>query len=49
MSCKAIPHLLIEVGLNDGPLFDVSASRSIVLLTDVRHMTTRQSVASSHS
>jgi len=49
MLCKGISHLLTEVGLNDDPLCDVSASRPIVLLTDARHTTARQSVAGSHS
>jgi len=49
MLCKAISHILIEVGLNDSMLCDVSASRPIVLLKDARHTTARQSVAISHS
>jgi len=44
MSCKAISHHLIEVGLNDGLLCNVIASnKPIVLLTDAYHMTARHS------
>jgi len=48
MPCKAISHLLIEVGLNDDPLCDVRASRLRVLLTHASHTTAHQSVAVSH-